>query len=263
MTKLIKEEAKQMYESGFSTVYIARRFNATDTSVCRCLHKLGVKMRRQRCVRCSVNDDYFERIDSAEKAYFLGLLATDGCVFSPRGAMKSYAVILKLKDTDEEIVRKFADVVEWKGELRYSKSVDKRRRYVRVYITSDKMASDLMRLGVGVNKTYNLGKVIVPKEFERDFWRGAIDGDGWISKSYVDEEFGVALVGTRRFLEYFKEFLIQSGVKPKANVLSRKNNFSCIYGLKGSSAIQVVRLLYNCGGISMKRKFELARRWWL
>lgn len=53
-------------------------------------------------------DDYFENIDSEEKAYFVGLIYADGTVRIHNGR---YYLSLELKQEDEYMVKKLADAL--------------------------------------------------------------------------------------------------------------------------------------------------------
>ena len=55
------------------------------------------------------NENYFSRIDSEKKAYFLGFLFADGCVrqrYRPDRNKPLYSLILKLHKKDIDILRK-------------------------------------------------------------------------------------------------------------------------------------------------------------
>ena len=58
---------------------------------------------RRRPWAYSLNEDFFAKIDTEEKAYILGLLATDGCVAD--GKSHSNRVFLSLQARDEHILR--------------------------------------------------------------------------------------------------------------------------------------------------------------
>jgi hypothetical protein len=60
---------------------IAQRLGRTWRSIQHRIGQLGIKDTRERNNPCQVRRDYFKVIDSDEKAYWLGFIAADGCVY--------------------------------------------------------------------------------------------------------------------------------------------------------------------------------------
>jgi hypothetical protein len=56
--------------------------------------------------RKKYNENYFEKIDSEDKAYFLGLICADGCILNNKKTYR-YQVALKLHIKDIEILKTF------------------------------------------------------------------------------------------------------------------------------------------------------------
>ena len=84
------------------------------------------------------NDNYFEIIDSEEKAYWLGFLLADGCVSTTHGNR----VILQISSKDEEHLKKFKASVCCKKPINFDK-----RGFVGITLCSSKMIKDLGRFG--------------------------------------------------------------------------------------------------------------------
>lgn len=114
---------------------------------------------------------FFARIDTEEKAYLLGLLATDGNV---SGA----TISLALKAKDRFLLERFERALG----LRPSAIRPMVKGMLRTAVTSAEMARDLARHGVVPNKTKTLRwPETVPRRLLRHFMRGVFDGDGGIS----------------------------------------------------------------------------------
>lgn len=60
------------------------------------------------------NKDYFEKINTSEKAYWLGFLYADGCItrFYKGEVLKSMSLEITLKDADCEHLIKFKNALE-------------------------------------------------------------------------------------------------------------------------------------------------------
>lgn len=128
------------------------------------------------------NIDYFEKIDTEEKAYWLGFIYTDGYI-SP----KLNALRIEIKSTDYLHLQKFANIFGRKVYYANRTLGDKTFTSCYVSIYSKKIIKDLNNLGI-VNKksdkdVYNFFEYI-PKRLMRHFIRGVFDGDGTIKKRW-------------------------------------------------------------------------------
>jgi len=121
------------------------------------------------------NEDFFERIDNEERAYFLGFLFADGCVINNVEKYR-YQVTLKLHTKDRHILESF--IVSVNGEMPIWKHGQ--REMVEIHFSGKKMVNDLINLGVTSNKTFTLQYPIIDETLERHFLRGYFDGDGCI-----------------------------------------------------------------------------------
>ena len=131
----------------------------------------------------TLNEDYFEVIDSEKKAYWLGMLMADGCVI--KKSENSYAIKLELKVEDKYILEEFAkdvetDLIVKDYEYEYKNRANKHNAIIQLH--SKKMAEDLSKYGIIPNKTYTQNKLPnIPLEYMCHYIRGYFDGDGGIS----------------------------------------------------------------------------------
>ena len=121
------------------------------------------------------DENFFEKIDTEEKAYFLGFIFADGCVSYNEKKFR-YQVTLKLHTKDKHILESFITSV--KGEMPVWRHGQ--REMVEVHFSGKKMVNDLINLGVVPNKTFTIKYPIIDEELERHFLRGYFDGDGCI-----------------------------------------------------------------------------------
>jgi len=120
--------------------------------------------------RIKYNENYFEKIDKPEKAYFLGLIFSDGCVETE----KRKRLIIKLHKKDVEILEKFKKSIEFEGSVWFSK----KRDMCEISLSGKKLIEDLSKYGLIQNKTKKLQYPEI--DYEIDFIRGYFDGDGCI-----------------------------------------------------------------------------------
>jgi hypothetical protein len=121
----------------------------------------------------------FEVIDTPEKAWLLGWIATDGNV-------DRYQVRIILKDGDSEryVCDEFVKVAGGKVFLR-EKTNGKVEHYKTVTweLNGVEECENLVKLGIGPKKSLVLGKVAVPEQLLWHFVRGVFEGDGsvWLT----------------------------------------------------------------------------------
>lgn len=126
--------------------------------------------------------NYFENIDSADKAYFLGLLAADGNVFKRKIGNSQSIIKLSLQKTDKIILEIFKIYLGSKQPLYETRRESSYVNYMyTLELVSDKMANDLSKYNIIPYKTYDYEFVELNKEYMSHFFRGYFDGDGSIS----------------------------------------------------------------------------------
>lgn len=129
-----------------------------------------------------LNENYFETINSREKAYFLGLLAADGCIHKPILKRWHIRIALVLKVEDKYIIESFAKAIDFTGNVRINTIRTGKytgHQYGCIVFTSDKMAQDLAKYGITNNKSANLHSYPnIPEQYDADFIRGYFDGNG-------------------------------------------------------------------------------------
>lgn len=133
----------------------------------------GVPLDKPFGRKYSLNEHYFDGIDTPSKAYLLGILVTDGCVWKSRSQESYYC---KLMIIDEELVK----FLKTELETNYPIKFDISKRVYSITLCSKIMFFSLKNYGVVPNKTFY---TIYPQNlngFDGDFIRGCLDGDGFI-----------------------------------------------------------------------------------
>lgn len=203
-------------------------------------------------------EDYFENIDSELKAYFLGLVITDGCICTSSHGGEEILNITLIKE-DKYILDKFIE------EIKSNKiSTSDGRGCYSVNILSNKMCNSLKKYGITERKSL---KTVFPKninkEFVPDMIRGIIDGDGSIA-FYSREKHGRKVhkkairlcQGNKKFLEDIVDYLFDEyGIK-KVSVFKEKESLWSISYSSNDSLIKLINILYKNKNIYLLRKLE-------
>src|ERR1700686_1372684 len=84
LVKLPENEIIKLYNEGASLRYLAKKFNIDNNSIKNRLIKHGIQLRTLSEANriYSFDENIFEKIDSHEKAYWLGFLASDGSIYN-------------------------------------------------------------------------------------------------------------------------------------------------------------------------------------
>lgn len=141
------------------------------------------------------NSNYFENIDSRDKAYWLGIMFSDGCVC--KRANGSYSISLEM--IDKEHIEKFRDALDAFNHkiltVSHKKFNNAKLSYA-IHIYDKKMAKDLISLGCVPQKSLHLSSIPdIPHDFIYDFIRGFVDGDGCICYNHRQDSYVLKLVG--------------------------------------------------------------------
>ena len=201
-------------------------------------------------------EDYFSVINTQAKAYFLGLIITDGCIYSKNG--KAPRISISLHDNDSYLIKLFLK------EIHSNKKVtNDGRGCSEVAIGSHKMVSDLRKYGLLERKSLC---TVFPSNLPIDYYpsllRGIIDGDGSISfyarKGRKCHTKAIRLCsGNEKFLLDIVEFLHRVVGIDSVNVYRDKENLWSIAYRKTASLLKLIEYLYSDAEIYMKRKKEL------
>ena len=115
---------------------------------------------------------------SPELAYAVGLITTDGNL-SKDGRHIDFT------SSDLQLIRTFKKCLFLNNRVgrKYGSFAD--TISYRLQFSHVKLYRWLLKIGLTPNKTFNLGKINVPRRYFRDFLRGHLDGDGSIV-TYTD-----------------------------------------------------------------------------
>ena len=197
--------------------------------------------------------DYFHKIDSEDKAYWLGFILGDGCL-----RKDSYCIEIGLKASDDGHLLKFARIIEWDKELQYRKQqiVGYAKVYnsVRIEISNKEMYTDLLNLGLTSAKSLTAKWLKIPKKYERHMLRGLFDADGSVCsyRSYGAYRYArFSLAGTincmknaNRILKIDSKITLGCG---KCWIIRKSGN---------PSVLKIYNILYKNATVWLDRKKE-------
>lgn len=238
---------------------ISEELQVSKRSIPRILVELGINTNLKN--RYTLNDDYFDKIDEPEKAYWLGFIYADGYV----GGEDTNSIVITLSEVDKNHLEKFKNTISYTGEIRNAGKggfENSKNRY-SINFSSKKMASDLRGLGLYPGKSTTMESMPeLPKSLIRHFIRGYFDGDGSVyqqrnhstykNKEYVYQKIIVSMIGTRLFLEDIKSYMSFSSDFKSSR--TKEVEYIRFYGV--SEMKKIYRFFYKDSSVYLERKFN-------
>ena len=249
-------EIIRRYAAGETGQVIADHFGVCRSTILRRLPRLGAKARTnsEAQTKHTLRHDAFDVL-TPDAAYWCGFLFTDGSVSHRPGQTPEVSVGLSECDLGHiEKLRAFLGSTHAITPMKARPMTFKAGAYIskaacRYSVRSAKLADRLCALG-----RYD-GPVDEGLVQSRDFWRGAMDGDGTIGISggypYLH------LVGSRRLMEAYVRFLGHTGTR-SLHVQPHKMIFSV--NASGATAARIIDRLYLQASPVLDRKASRAAR---
>lgn len=123
------------------------------------------------------NQNFLSELNSPEKAYFLGLLYSDGCVYKNKD-WESYNIMFGQSEINKDIVYKINNLLD--SDYPVTTTLKGSKLFYRIDLKSKQMFEDLQRLGVEPNKSLTCTFPDINEDLIPHFIRGLFDGDGCV-----------------------------------------------------------------------------------
>lgn len=207
--------------------------------------------RGNRVKKYNFNEDYFEVIDSEDKAYFLGFIVADGCISD---GSNNITIIQK----EIDILKEFKSYIKYEGNIFTRKD----RSTSSINISSSKTKSDLAKLGIHPNKTMVVKYPDISENLQNHFMRGVFDGDGCISlrtdKRDNSQRGQVNLCsGSFYFIkEYYDRLVKYCDLSGENKIRCPKGTYYVVDWGKLSDVEKIYDFLYKDATVFLSRKKE-------
>lgn len=261
-SKFSEEQILQMYQEyndGVSSVQLAKKHHSNASTILSLFknRNLIARSNKQNSRKYTINENYFENINTPEKAYWLGFIYADGYITSKRKTnSQNFGVSLAIKDKTHlnklnECLNSNYPIKEYNQTSGYNLNT----KYCRLFITSQKLVDDLKKQGVVENKTTILKEPKISKELIPHFIRGYVDGDGCISIS--NNEFKIKIIGTCAILDFIKQSINELGIN--INNFYKRQEDQDVLSIDFGGNLQVLKFLnyiYKDSSVHLDRKFD-------
>jgi hypothetical protein len=233
-------------DGGLSLQNIADKYSVCKKTISSLLEKYEIDRREVSSYRkYHVDGEYFDEINTKEKAYWLGMIVADGNVYDN-------TLNLGLQKSDIRHVYKFRQIFHSNHPI---------KKYGNSYVCqihSKSLVKSLKKYNIIPNKCKIITMPKLSVDFESHFWRGVFDGDGTIGfrKRNQYQNWYIALVGNKFLLKQFEKF-VKNICETKASV--RKKNTAHSFSVNGNLlTLQLADVIYDNSNfdIRLSRKYK-------
>ena len=188
------------YYMEMKTSDISKILNRTTSAIELKASRMGLKKYPYTC-----DYNYFDEIDTEEKAYWLGFLTADGWINKSKktnsgvtGIELQYRDIGHLKKFNKSISGNYQITDRWRT-CPLSKYHDKKNHMCCIRIFSLTMYNSLSKIGFSNNKSYDFRMPNIQQNLIRHYIRGYFDGDGCFC--FTNKSFHISFVTVSRTLK--------------------------------------------------------------
>lgn len=242
-----KEIIRLYTEDNFSASKIGRLFNVDVATITNRLKSNNIEVKKI-FRKYLIRNDYFEVIDSEDKAYWLGFLMADGY---------NSGKFIRVDIKDSGHLEKLRDKIYVNCDMPVRKKKNSTNTADIFYLTiqDPKLLSDVENLGICRKKSMITKYPLIVSEYDRFFIKGVFDGDGSLSYSMDGNyrRYTINIVGSYDLITSIKDKISSIGV----NVGFRKTK--SIYELNVRGNRQIIKFLewiYKDTETHLDRKYE-------
>lgn len=191
----IKDKVIKDFKNGLYCEEIAKKYDVEVHTIYHILDE--AKIKRVSGYHTNCNKEYFQKIDSANKAYLLGFITADGAVVD-----RSLSIEVEAKD--KEVLNFFRKEINEQATI--TPCFYGGKHNYKISFNSIDICRDLKKYGIVQNKSKIIERVpieLIPQEYLSYYFRGLIDGDGCVLKNG-----GVSIYsGSKVFIEDVQKIL--------------------------------------------------------
>lgn len=191
---------------------------------------------------------HFEKIDTEEKAYWLGFLYADGSI-----SLTEDKIELGLAEKDLNHIEKFKKFLGINNKISYRQS----SKSYRLSFRSQSCKQDLINKGCVPKKSLILKfptEQQVPYYLIKHFIRGYFDGDGWFTNT--SNCFQVGIIGTQDFIKGFLNYIQNVNKTNKIFICHREKGAKRYVFGAYQDVLNFLNWIYKDSSVYLDRKYE-------
>lgn len=250
-----KIEIVEKYQSGeYTCAQLGKEYGVTGDSIAKMLKRRNILVTPKIYRKYSLNEHFFDIIDTEEKAYFLGFLYADGC-----NNTKMNRISIELQQSDVEILEKFNLAINSNRPLMFRPHTTlNSQNTIIARINNQHMSSVLYDLGCVDRKSLVLKfptENQVPNNLLRHWLRGLWDGDG--NYNLYKTSGSASLTGTIYVCQSIQDYLLKELNISTCIYSCGDNGITSIIKIGGNKQfLKFLNFIYSDSSIYLSRKFE-------
>lgn len=247
------KEIKKKYEQCCPLIQLQKEYNISYDRI-KNITKDCIQISSAKRLNPTLQEDYFENINSSDKAYWLGWIISDGAITNQPHKSK-YQLELTIQTKDEEILHLL------EKDLKVKNKVYNICGYSRFSLGCKKIINDLEKLGISQNKTFTVKIPNIDKKYYSALLRGLFDGDGGFTSyfrkngQYCQE---LSFCGNKSVVEWIANTMFNAIPELTKNKITKERS---IYRIRwnGRKDIKLIQkyLYQNHNNHYLKRKHNL------
>lgn len=262
LTEETKAEIITKYNSGIGSFRLGNEYQISDVAVCNLVRKAGYPIRDFKLSKYRKVWHEAFKTPTEESEYWAGFLFADGCLTdykTIRGvylglARKDDSHIVKFQQflrSDHKISRRSSVIPDNKSYAKVGLKPGSIYEKTEIAIISNDIHDDLHSLGMHGDRIPHPDLVK-----SRHFWRGMVDGDGYVSNYPHTPAMG--LLASEETLLQFKDFLWENGLYTPAKPRRREETPIFAMTWVSKNSYRIIKLLYENATIGLDRKMKTA-----
>jgi hypothetical protein len=239
---LIQIFIKKYTQHNYSVLKLAKEYKITKYKVTKILKQNNIKIRDRYYYtrKYKINANAFDIIDNIDKAYMLGFICADGCIYDNK------CLVIGIHKKDICVLELLKKILEC--ETLPIKKHSQNKNIVMIYVWNKQLITSFKKLGVTERKTFTISlPKNIPENLNEHFWRGVIDGDGCLylkqNNNHNKPTFTVTIVGSNQLLKDYIDFLKTLNINPLPKIKLHKNIWYVTICSK--NAIMFCKKIYN------------------
>jgi hypothetical protein len=252
----------QEYQNGATMIDLGIKYKTHFSYFSSHFKKLNLEIRSNKVnsKKYFCDEDYFEIINSEEKAYWLGFIYADGYISEAKYG-KYFGIALS--SVDKELLEKLKlhmkstyNIKEYIQTSGYSNNT----KYCRYLVCSTKIVNDLKSHGVLAHKTNVLRAPNINYDLIKHFIRGYFDGDGCVCLNNAKSaSYSVSFIGTDNILNFISNHLLEQNIITKTPTLYKRKPNHIVSNIRfggNQIAYKILNYLYDNSKVYLDRKYN-------
>lgn len=245
-----------LYQKGSTLKDVGKVYNIGPKRVGELFKQYGYNTRNVSDAhkKYKINEDFFDAINTQEKAYCLGLLYADGTNITKRNSIS-----IGLQERDKELLEKVRSAIGIDKPLYFEKNNKEYGQNIyRLNIVNKHMSKVLNNIGMVQNKSLILTfPTCIPDELMHHFIRGYVDGDGYISRG---RDYTAEIMGTESFCLSIQKILLRCGIDSQIynTTLHKETSTRRLYIGRKENFKKFIDYIYTDATIYLDRKYLIA-----